>query len=79
MREMLMLLFSYHQVMPTFLDFLFPFGRQEFAQNFYFSGFRSQCRLSDNQGSLSVPQLGRSGQSYELCYNLKSGKFQISE
>ena len=71
-RAMLMLALSYHQVMPSFLDFLFPFGRQEDAQDFYFSAFRSHFSFDDSSRSLAIPQFGRSGRFYELCYNLKS-------
>ena len=67
-----MLALSYHQVMPSFLDFLFSFGRQEHAQDFYFSAFRSHCSVGDSGNSLRIPQFGRSGRSFEICYNLKS-------
>ena len=69
---MLTLLLSYHQVMPVFLDFVFPFGRQDYARDFHFSGFRAQSRLDDCDAKLSIPPLGWSGHTFELCYNLKS-------
>ena len=71
-REMLMLVFSYHQVMPEFLDFLFPFGKQHYAQDFHFSGFRQQTRLNKRNKGLSIPELGWSGSDLRICYNLKS-------
>ncbi|MCJ1460308.1 hypothetical protein MMC28_010687 [Mycoblastus sanguinarius] len=58
--------------MPGFLDFIFPFGRQEHARDFHFSGFRYQTRLPDAERGLQVPELGWSGRDYKLCYNLKS-------
>jgi len=64
---------TYHQVMPTFLDFLFPFGRQAYQRDFHFSGFRHETRLEPNisQG-LQLPQIQRSGRDIRMCYNLKS-------
>ena len=67
-----MLIFTYHQVMPDFLDFVFPFGKQQYAQDFHFSGFRHDTRLSGCQQNLSIPELGWSGRDLQLCYNLKS-------
>ncbi|KAI9866764.1 MAG: hypothetical protein M1813_000706 [Trichoglossum hirsutum] len=71
-REMLMLSLTYHQVMPSYLDFLFPFGKQVYQQDFYFSGFRHENRLSNSEKGLRVPELGRSGRVLQLCYSLKS-------
>ncbi|KIM97239.1 hypothetical protein OIDMADRAFT_130241 [Oidiodendron maius Zn] len=58
--------------MPTFLDFLFPFGKQLYTQDFQFSGFRSEDRLSSDDRGLELPRLGRSGRDIRMCYNLKS-------
>ena len=58
--------------MPDFLDFVFPFGKQQYAQDFHFSGFRHDTRLSRCQPNLSIPELGWSGRDLQLCYNLKS-------
>jgi hypothetical protein len=69
---MLMFTFTYHQVMPAFLDFLFPFGKQLYTQDFQFSGFRAEDRLSIDERGLELPQLGRSGRDIRMCYNLKS-------
>lgn len=63
---------TYHQVMPAFLDFLFPFGRQEYARDFHFTGFREETRLNPTQMGLSIPELGRSGRDIQMCYSLKS-------
>ena len=71
-REMLMSVLTYHQVMPAFLDFLFPFGLQEYPQDFDFSGFRQQTTLSDFDRGLRIPEVGRSGRGYQLCYSLKA-------
>ena len=71
-RSMLNFLFTYHQVMPAFVDYLFPFGRQHYAQDFYFSGFHHEERLSIDEGGLNLPELGRSGHDIRMCFNLKS-------
>ena len=69
---MVALIFTYHQVMPTFLDFLFPFGRQDYPQDFHFSGFREEARLARIDNGLRIPELGRSGCGFEIAYSLKS-------
>jgi hypothetical protein len=71
-RDMMMLALTYHQVMPSFLDYLFSFGEQEFDQDFHFSGIHFESRLSAANRSLSVPQLCRSGREIQLCYSLRS-------
>ena len=71
-RRMLMSVLTYHQVMPAFLDFLFPFGLQEYPQDFDFSGFRQHTTLSDFDRVLAIPEVGRSGLGYQLCYSLKA-------
>jgi len=63
---------TYHQVIPAFLDFLFPFGRKEYEKDFHFSGFRHEERLDTQHKGLGIPGLGRSGRDIRMCYNLKS-------
>ena len=65
-----MLCFTYFQVMPEFVDFLFPFGFQEFPKDFFFSGFRQRTQLAERQldFSCSRPTIAE----IQLCYNLKS-------
>jgi hypothetical protein len=58
--------------MPSFLDFLFPFGRQEHARDFHFGGFRQESRLEPIYKGLQIPELGRSGRELRMCYSLKS-------
>lgn len=70
--NMFTLALTYHQVMPSFLDFIFPFGRQEYAQDFHFSGLRHENCLNPLDKGLNVPELGRSGREIRLCYNLQS-------
>lgn len=65
-------LFSYHQIMPSFLDFVFPFGKQIYPQDFHFSGLREDSRLGPHDQNISLMKLGRSGSGFQLCYNLRS-------
>ena len=67
-----MSILTYHQVMPAFLDFLFPFGFQKYRQDFHFGGFRQHTTLSDLDRGLAIAEIGRSGRGYQLCYSLKA-------
>jgi len=60
-----------HQVMPEFLDFVFPFGRREDAEDFHFGALKVDNRFGIPQAAVSIPELGRSGQQYQMCYNLR--------
>lgn len=71
-RRMLTQALSHHQVMPSFLEFVFPFGHQQYAEDFLFSGFRQDTRLRLSDGGLVVKDLGRSGREIRICYSLKS-------
>lgn len=69
---MLTQILTFHQVMPVYLDFISVFGAQSEPRDRRFSGFREQTTLTDTPRGLAVPELGRSGRQYQLCYNLKS-------
>ncbi|ORY12543.1 hypothetical protein BCR34DRAFT_563656 [Clohesyomyces aquaticus] len=72
-RVMTNLLLSFHQVMPSYLDFMSVFGLQLDQRDLRFSGFHEQTTLGVPQSKRpAVPQLGRSGHGYQLCYNLKA-------
>lgn len=71
-REMLTLTLSYHQVLPCFLEFLFPFARDLYHSDFHFGGFRHQVRFSAEDKGLDVPGRGWSGLDLKVCYNFKS-------
>ena len=71
-RKMLLTTASYHQIMPSFLDFLFSFGATHYAKDFFFAGFRQDTRLRASEKGIAVPNLGRSGRSLRLCYSLRS-------
>jgi hypothetical protein len=67
-----MLSLTYLQALPEFLDFIFPFGLQQYSHDPYFSEFRSDDRVSDAVRGVSIDELGRSGRDIRLCYSLKS-------
>lgn len=67
-----MQILTYHNVMPTFLEFVFPFGQQHFPRDFHLMGFRSESQLARYSTGLQIDNLGRSGRHLEFCYSLKS-------
>lgn len=62
----------YHQVMPTFLEHVFPFRAQHRPEGFHGAGFRRRSCLSTDSSVHNVPGLQRSSQQIEFCYNLKT-------
>ncbi|CAI6340154.1 unnamed protein product [Periconia digitata] len=78
-RNMLSFLLTYYQVMPSFLDFIFPFGHQIEAKDFYFSGLRDDSRLEQRHRGLTIPRLNRSGNEIRFCYNLRSVERSTSQ
>jgi len=83
---MLKKLFTYHQVMPSIIDFLAVFAHPPQQRELGFSGFFHQTTLScktpqtmqsSAAHAIQIPQgpavaaIGRSGLQYQLCYNLK--------
>jgi hypothetical protein len=78
-RSMLLELFTFHQVMPDYLDFILVFGLQSEARDLRFSSFREQKNLKLQHGSSGIDSLGRSGKHYQLCYNLKGVTFKFED
>ena len=66
-----MLCFTHFQVMPEFVEFLFPFGFRSYAQDFYFSGFRQRTQLAE-QGRNATPNPKPTDKRFQICFNLKS-------
>ncbi|KAJ9151304.1 Fungal specific transcription factor domain-containing protein [Pleurostoma richardsiae] len=70
---MLSRLLTWHQVTPTFLEFLYvfgtPFGEDREVR---YSGFRTEKVLTNPDPGNVLPQLNRSGRRYQVCYNLKA-------
>ncbi|KAL9021295.1 MAG: hypothetical protein Q9185_001500 [Variospora sp. 1 TL-2023] len=71
-RRMLTRILTYHQVMPCYLDFMSVFGLSKSARELRFSGFRAQVLLKNPTPNSAMPDLGRSGRHFQMCYNLKS-------
>lgn len=69
-KEMMLELFSFNQVMPGYLDLVFLFGEKTGPNDLKFSAFREQSSLKTVDVGLG--DLNRSGQKFELCYNLKT-------
>ncbi|KAL8718574.1 MAG: hypothetical protein Q9225_004304 [Loekoesia sp. 1 TL-2023] len=56
--------------MPEFVDFLFTFGEQHHAEDFYVSGFRQRNHLANPP--YNGPPNGDERKRLEICYSLKS-------
>lgn len=69
--NMLRRILSYHQVPAQYLEFLFLFGERDSSSDLKFGHFWSQRCLGRPNPELVIPALNRSGQHYELCFNLK--------
>lgn len=76
---MLTFLLTYHQIMPDFVDFLFPFGKQARARDFHFTAFRQRTRLREKRQGLEIRDLRWSGRDFQVCYNLKSVEYSSSQ
>ncbi|KXH29940.1 hypothetical protein CSIM01_13816 [Colletotrichum simmondsii] len=71
--KMLMRLLTFYQVMPQFLDFLYVYGSPHGEdKNLRFSGFRTEKVLINPVPGTCIPDMGRSGRRFQLCYNLKT-------
>lgn len=73
---MLLLLLSFHHVMPRFLDMVFSFGKQPVQrQKFHYTAFHREDFLdSEVAKEFEIPRLGRSGRQIRHCYNLWSAE-----
>ncbi|KAK8086768.1 hypothetical protein PG994_001742 [Apiospora phragmitis] len=76
--EMFGELMTYHQVMPSIVDFISLFGEQSQPNDLNFSGFSAQPIATKPLDGRAVQELGRSGKQYQLCYNLKCVKLKTS-
>ncbi|TRX91143.1 hypothetical protein FHL15_007931 [Xylaria flabelliformis] len=70
-RQIFTKILSFHQVMPAYLDFVMAFGQQEEPKDLRFSSFKKQVSLAPSVRMPNIPELDRSGQQFQLCYNLK--------
>jgi len=71
-REMFARILTYHQVMPSYLDLVFAFGKQEHPKDFHFCGFRADSRLDNDAPKLELRERRRSGRELRMCYSLRS-------
>lgn len=74
---MLVLLFTFHQVMPQFLDIVLSFGTvagRNIPAAFYNCIFRYENFSGPDLWRFDIPQLGRSGHEIRHCYNLWSAE-----
>lgn len=70
-QEMLTLILTFHQVMPSYLDFISVFGAQSDSRDLRFSGFRESRNLIRSSRMPVLDSLGRSGRQFQLVYNFK--------
>jgi hypothetical protein len=69
--SMLARMFTHHQVIAGFVDFISVFGTQAESRGQRFCGFRVRNVASAPDLTVS-DTLRRSGQYYQICYNLRS-------
>lgn len=83
----LLKILTFHQVNPSYLDFIMSFGRQRDGRGVMFTRFRSHCYLDEDpaqsmapclmvndstlQNTPAVSELGRSGNCFQLSWSLK--------
>lgn len=66
-------LMTYHQVSPNFFEFLYVYGSGGGTdREIRFSSFRTEINLANVEPGLALPELGRSGRRYQICYNIKT-------
>ncbi|KAH7378712.1 hypothetical protein BKA66DRAFT_141561 [Pyrenochaeta sp. MPI-SDFR-AT-0127] len=72
-KEQLQHLLTYHQVMPAFLDFIFPFGGTPYCNLNRLSGIRQLDTVLDQHDLReAIPRLGRSGSCISHTFLLHS-------
>lgn len=57
--------------MPEYVNFLSVFGQEDRPKNLHYSEFRRQLALGQGVSGLDLPDMGRSGKGYQMCFNLK--------
>ncbi|EWG52183.1 hypothetical protein FVEG_10983 [Fusarium verticillioides 7600] len=64
---------SYHQIPPTFIDFVSAFGATHYPTDYYMTGFDSDDTLGIQDSNLiNISTLGRSGREHRIQYLLRS-------
>lgn len=70
--DMAQQIFSYHQVMPAFMESIFSFGFREHGLDCNETSFNANHQLERTAGEVQVIELGRSGCQLQHCYGLRS-------
>ncbi|CCT73159.1 uncharacterized protein FFB20_10579 [Fusarium fujikuroi] len=64
---------SYHQVPPTFIDFVSAFGATHYPTDYHMTGFDADDTLGIKDSNLiNISTLGRSGREHRIQYLLRS-------
>ncbi|KAF4460055.1 serine threonine kinase [Fusarium albosuccineum] len=64
---------SFHQVPPSFLDFVSSFGSTHYPTDYHMTGFHCDDTLDVPESNLlSISKLGRSGREHRMQYLLRS-------
>ncbi|KAI1122267.1 hypothetical protein F5Y10DRAFT_281811 [Nemania abortiva] len=71
-RDCLLRILTYHQVMPTYIDFLLVYGAEEEDRELRYNAFRTRTTFVNPEPGNIIPDLNRSGRQHEICYNLKA-------
>ncbi|RTE80741.1 hypothetical protein BHE90_004789 [Fusarium euwallaceae] len=72
-RDSFSYLCCFHQVDPSFLDYVFSFGSTEEPLDYHMTGFNCSDSLDVAAGRLlNIPKLGRSGREFRMQYLLRS-------
>lgn len=70
---------SYHQVSPQYLRFLRTFGDHDDVPDLSISGFRGESHIEHLAAESTMPELGRSGKRFQLCYNLRAVAYKSTD
>ncbi|KAF5716912.1 serine threonine kinase [Fusarium mundagurra] len=71
---------SYHQVPPTFIDFVSAFGATHYPTDYHMTGFDSDDTLGIHDSNLvNISTLGRSGREHRIQYLLRSVERDIND
>ncbi|KAJ2905837.1 hypothetical protein MKZ38_004085 [Zalerion maritima] len=68
--EMMLLVLTYHQISPCYLNFITCLRSPTSASDLQFGGFRSIRSLT--HPAPQIPEVRRSGTHYELCFSLQT-------
>ncbi|KAK7212812.1 hypothetical protein V2G26_019990 [Clonostachys chloroleuca] len=75
----LLRILTYHQVMPSLLEFLHAYGSESGKREVRFSGFRTE--IDRGNSATAIHSLGRSSDRFQVVYNLKAVSYdpELSE